>query len=91
MQPVLKRPAVWRSAVVLCSATVVLLGAYGADQLSAHMMNPVALVGAWMMLALLLCYLVVRFQPSVGVPMLVGFGASALVVAVFAGMTMVIH
>lgn len=89
MQPVLKRPVVWRSAIVLCSAMVVLLGAYGANQLSAHMMNPVALVGAWMMLALVLCYLVVRFQPSVGIPMFAGFGAGALVVAVLAGMTMI--
>jgi hypothetical protein len=89
MQPALKRPVVLRSAIVLCSALVVLLGAYGANQLSAHMMSPVALVGAWMMLALVLCYLVVRFQPSVGVPMFVGFGASALVVAVLAGMTMI--
>ena len=88
MQLARTRPAVRRSAIVLCSAVVVLLGAYGAERLSAHMMNPVALVGAWMMLALVLCYLVVRFQPSVGIPMFVGFGASALIVAVLAGMTM---
>lgn len=69
-------------------AAVVAAGARGAYVLSDHMMNSVALVGAWMMLTLLFAYVVARFRPSVGAPLLVGFGAGAAVVALFAGMAM---
>lgn len=70
-------------------AAVVVIGAYAAEVLSGYMMNAVALVGAWMMLTLLVAYVVARFRPSVGGPLLVGFGAGAVVVALFAGMAMV--
>lgn len=89
MTPVLTRPMVWRSALALCSTAIVLLGAYGTYQLSHTMMSPVALVGGWMMLMLLLCYLLVRFRPSLGIPVFVGFGVGAVLVAIPAGMAMV--
>jgi hypothetical protein len=85
---ILKRPTVWRPALVLCSAVVVLLGAYGAERLGGQMMNAGALVGAWMMLALVFCYLVVRFRPAVGIPIIVGFSGAAVFVAALAGMAM---
>lgn len=69
-------------------AAVVVAGACAADVLSGYMMNAVALVGAWMMVTLLVAYVVARFRPSVGGPLLVGFGAGAVVVALFAGMAM---
>jgi hypothetical protein len=79
----------WRRiGIVVATAGVVLGGARGAFLLSHQMMNPVALVGAWMMLALVIGYLVVRFRPSVGIPLLVGFAIGAVVVALFAGMGM---
>ena len=52
------------------------------------MMNAVALIGAWVMLVLVIGYLVTRFRPSVGIPVLAGFGIGAIVVALFAGMGM---
>jgi len=79
-----------RSVLVLGYAVLVAAGARGAFVVSGYMMNAVALVGAWMMLALLFAYLVARFRPSVGGPLLVGFGAGAVVVALFAGMAMVV-
>lgn len=85
---VLKRPAMWRPALALLAAAVVLLGAYGAERLSHQMMNAGALVGAWMMLVLLVGYIFLRFKPSVGIPILIGFAGGAVVVAVFAGMAM---
>lgn len=84
------KPAVWRLGLVVCTAAVVALGARGAFLLSEHMMNSVALVGAWVMLALTFGYLITRFRPSVGGPILVGVGAGAVVVAVFAGMAMMV-
>jgi hypothetical protein len=77
-----------RIALALVAAGVTMAGARGAFLLSEQMMNAVALVGAWMMLALLLGYLAVRFRPSVGIPLLAGFGLGAIVVALFAGMGM---
>lgn len=88
MVSLLKRPVVWRPVVALGSAVVVVLGAYGTNRLSDGMMSSVALVGGWMMLLLLLCYLVARFRPSVGVPVFVGFGLGAVLVAIPAGMAM---
>ncbi len=88
MVPLLDRPAVWRPALALGSAIVVLLGAYGTERLSTGMMSAVGLVGGWMMLALLLCYLLARFRPSLGVPVFVGFGLGAALVAIPAGMAM---
>ena len=85
---VFNRAVASRLALVLLSATVVLVGAYWADRLGGQMMSPVALVGAWMMLALVVGYVVVRFRPAVGVPLLIGFAAAAAVVATFAGATM---
>jgi len=85
---VLRHPAFWRPALALCMAAVVVAGAYVAEKLSRHMMSAVAGVGAWVMFAFLVSYLVVRFRPSVGAPMLVGFGAGAAFVAVVGGMTM---
>jgi hypothetical protein len=77
-----------RVGVAIVAVCVILAGARGAFLLSQHMMNAVALVGAWMMLALTAVYLVLRFRPSLGIPLLAGFGVSAIVVAVFAGMAM---
>jgi hypothetical protein len=77
-----------RIGIAVAAAGVVVAGARGAFLLSHHMMNAVALVGSWMMLALVIGYLVVRFRPSVGIPLLVGFGIGAAVVALFAGMGM---
>lgn len=85
---VFNRSMVQRLAVVLLSAIVVLAGAYWADRLGGSMMSPVALVGAWMMLALVVGYVVVRFRPAVGVPLLIGFAAAAAVVATVAGAAM---
>lgn len=69
-------------------AVLVAAGARGAYVLSDYMMNAVALVGAWMMLTLLCGYVVARFRPSIGGPLLVGYGVGAVVVALFAGMAM---
>jgi hypothetical protein len=77
-----------RVGIAVGTAAVVVAGARGAFLLSQHMMNAVALVGAWVMLVLVIGYLVTRFRPSVGVPVLVGFGIGAIVVALFAGMGM---
>jgi hypothetical protein len=85
---VFNRSALPRLALILISAAVVLLGAYLAGQLGADMMSPAALVGAWMMLALVAGYIVMRFRPAVGVPLLIGFAAAAAVVATFAGAAM---
>lgn len=74
--------------IAVVTAIVVLGGARLAVVLSAHMMNAVALVGSWLMLVLLVGYLVTRFRPSFGVPVLFGFGGSAIVIAVLAGMDM---
>jgi hypothetical protein len=80
---------VWRRlAITMAAAVVVILGARGAFLLSQHMMNAVALVGSWMMLALIACYPAVRFRPSVGVPLLAGFGVGAIVVVLYAGADM---
>ena len=79
----------WRRiGIAVLTAGVTLAGARGAFLLSQHMMSAVALVGAWMMLALVITYLVVRFRPSVGIPLLAGFATGAVVVALFAGMGM---
>lgn len=75
-------------AVAVVTAVVVVGGARLAALLSEHMMNAVALVGSWLMLVLVTGYLVARFRPSVGVPVLVGFGVGAVGVAFFAGMGM---
>jgi hypothetical protein len=75
-------------AIAILAAGVVVAGARGAFLVSQDTMNVVALVGSWMMLALVSGYLVVRFRPSVGIPLLVGFGIGAVVVALFAGMAM---
>jgi hypothetical protein len=74
--------------ITVVTAIVVVIGARFAVALSAHMMNAVALVGSWMMLVLVAGYLVTRFRPSFGVPVLCGFAISVVVVAVFAGMGM---
>ena len=80
---------VWRRlAIAMAAAVVVILGARGAFLLSQHMMNAVALVGAWVMLTLVAGYLVVRFRPAVGAALLIGVGIGAAVVALFAGMDM---
>ena len=75
-----------RAAITLGTAGVVVAGARGAFLLSQHMMNAVALVGAWVMLTLVAGYLVVRFRPAVGAALLIGVGIGAAVVALFAGM-----
>jgi hypothetical protein len=80
--------ALRRIAIAVLAACVTVAGARGAFLLSEQMMNAVALVGAWMMLVLLAGYLAVRFRPSVGIPLLAGFGLGAIVVAMFAGMGM---
>jgi len=82
------RPVWRRLAIAFVAACVVVLGARGAFMLSQHMMNAVALVGSWMMLALLAGYLAVRFRPSVGVPLIAGFGVGAIVVVLYAGVDM---
>jgi hypothetical protein len=74
--------------IAVVTAIVVVVGAQLAVLLSRHMMNAVALVGSWLMLVLLAGYLTTRFRPSFGIPMLLGFAFSAVVVAVFAGMGM---
>jgi hypothetical protein len=79
----------WRAvAIAAVTAVVVVSGARLAVLLSQHMMNPIALVGSWLMLVLVAGYLVARFRPSVGVPLLAGFGVAAIAVASFAGMGM---
>ncbi len=89
MGTTVERPVLARRLVLVVGyAVVVAAGARGAYVLSGYMMNAVALVGAWMMLTLLGAALVTRFRPSVGGPLLVGFGAGAVVVALFAGMAM---
>ncbi len=72
----------------MLTAAVVAAGARVAFLVGQHMMSPGALVGAWMMLALVAAYPLARFRPAVGVPVLIGFGAGAAVVAFFAGMEM---
>jgi len=80
---------VWRRlAIAIAAAVVVVLGARGAFLLSQHMMNAVALVGSWMMLMLLVGYTAVRFRPSVGAPLMAGFGVGAIVVVLYAGAAM---
>lgn len=79
----------WRRvAIAVVTAVVVVVGARMAALLSQHMMNAVALVGSWLMLVLVMGYLAARFRPSVGVPLLVGFGLGAVAIAVVAGMGM---
>lgn len=79
----------WRRiGIAVITAVIVVAGARGAFLLSQNMMNSIALVGSWVMLVLVVGYLVARFRPSVGVPLLVGFGFGAVVVALFAGMGM---
>jgi hypothetical protein len=82
------QPTWRRISIALGTAAVVVAGARGAFLLSQHMMNAVALVGSWVMLVLVVGYIVARFRPSVGIPLLVGFGVGAVVVALFAGMGM---
>jgi|tagenome__1003787_1003787.scaffolds.fasta_scaffold20945466_4 hypothetical protein len=77
-----------RAAIAVASACVVLAGALGAVLLSRHMMNSVALVGSWIMLTLITGCIVARFRPAVGASLLIGVGAGATVMAVFAGMGM---
>ena len=77
-----------RAAIAVGSAGVVVAGARVAFLLSDQMMNAVALVGAWVMLALVAGYVVARFRPAVGAALLVGVGIGAAVVALFAGMGM---
>lgn len=82
-------PLYWRKIVIAVVTTVVVVaGAQLASLLSHHMMNAIALVGSWMMLVLVVGVLVARFRPSVGVPLLAGFGVGAVAVALFAGMGM---
>src|SRR5262245_32600370 len=79
----------WRAvAIAVVTAVLVASGARMAVLLSHHMMNSVALVGSWLMLVLVMGYVVARFRPSVGVPLLAGFGVAAIAVALFAGMGM---
>lgn len=73
--------------ISLCSAVVVLFGAWVASVLAKAMMG-VAVGGAWMMLALAFCYVTVRFHTRVGVAMLIGFGIAAVAVVSVAGMHM---
>lgn len=83
------RTIYWRrAAIAVVTAIVVVAGAELASLLSHHMMNAIALVGSWMMLVLVFGYLIARFRPSVGVPLLAGFGIGAVVVGLFAGMGM---
>jgi hypothetical protein len=77
-----------RAAIAVGMAGVVVAGARAAFLLSHHMMNAVALVGAWVMLTLVVGYVVVRFRPAVGAALLIGVGIGAVVVALFAGMDM---
>lgn len=77
-----------RVGIAAATATVVVAGARGAFLLSEHMMNATALVGSWLMSVLLIGYIVARFRPSVGIPLLMGFGAGVVVVVSFAGMGM---
>lgn len=77
-----------RATVASFFSAVVVLGAWGAWLLSDMMMNEVALVGGWMMITLAFVYGGVRANPSVGIPMLAGWGVGAIVVASFGGMTM---
>lgn len=77
-----------RAAITVVTAGVVVAGARAAFLLSHHMMNAVALVGAWVMLTLVAGYLVARFRPAVGAALLIGVGIGAAVVALFAGMDM---
>ncbi|TDV51873.1 hypothetical protein CLV71_1052 [Actinophytocola oryzae] len=77
-----------RIGIAVGTAAVVIVGARGAFLLSQNMMNAIALVGSWVMLVLVVGYIVARFRPSAGIPMLVGFGVGAVVVAAFAGMGM---
>ncbi|GAB3428999.1 hypothetical protein [Actinophytocola sediminis] len=74
--------------IAVVTAIVVVVGARLAVLVSQHMMNSVALVGSWLMLALLAGYLVTRFRPSVGIPVLFGVGIGVVVVVIFAGMGM---
>ena len=84
-----QHPLYWRRiAIAAVTAVVVVAGAQLASLLSHHMMNAIALVGSWMMLVLVTGYTVARFRPSVGVPLLAGFGIGAIAVALFAGMGM---
>lgn len=79
----------WRRvAITLATAGVTVAGARAAFLLSHHMMNAVALVGAWVMLELVAGYLVARFRPAIGAALLIGVGIGAAVVALFAGMDM---
>jgi hypothetical protein len=79
----------WRRiGIAVVTAVIVVVGARGAFLLSQNMVNSIALVGSWMMLVLVVGYIVARFRPSVGVPLLAGFGFGAVVVALFAGMGM---
>lgn len=79
----------WRRvAIAVVTAAVVVAGSRAAFLLSQHMMNAVALVGAWIMLMLVAGYVVVRFRPAIGAALLIGVGIGAAVVAVFAGMDM---
>jgi hypothetical protein len=77
-----------RIGIAVVTAAAVVAGARGAFLLSEHMMNATALVGSWVMLVLVAGYVVARFRPSVGIPLLVGFGMGVVVVAFFAGMAM---
>lgn len=86
---VLRYAGFWRSVLVLCSGAVVVAGAYLAETVSQSMMSPVALVGSWLMFAFLAAYLVVRFRPAVGLPVLVGVGVGTTFVAIVGGMAMV--
>jgi hypothetical protein len=87
-QPASSQVTWGRIGLAVASAVVVMAGARGAFLLSQHMMNAVALVGAWMMLVLVTGYVVARFRPAIGVPLLIGFGLGAVVVALLAGMDM---
>jgi hypothetical protein len=67
-------------------ALVVAGGAKGAFELSGTMMTNIALMGAWLMFTLGLAYAGVRLRPRLGLALLAGFGAGALLVVIFGGM-----
>ncbi|GLY44475.1 hypothetical protein Amsp01_104980 [Amycolatopsis sp. NBRC 101858] len=75
--------------ISIAFALIVAGGAKVAFDLSSTMMTHLALVGAWMMLALGLAYAGVRIRPSLGGALLTGFGIGALLVIFFGGMQMI--
>lgn len=62
-----------RIGIALGTAAVVVAGARGALALSQNMMNSIALVGSWVMPVLVAGYIVVRFRPAIGIPLLAGY------------------